>query len=187
MKKPGRVLALALVGTGLLILGVVTLFLLFGPGAVRGTQVEAPASVIPVAVDFPAPELELTDLNGNTVSLADYRGQVLLVNNWATWCPPCLAEMPELQAYYEAHRDEGFRIVAVEAGEPAGQVREFVEKYGLTFDVWPDRGQKALRTFGNLSLPNSYVIDRSGQVRYTWTGAISREMLEKYITSLLKE
>ena len=142
-------------------------------------------SVKPVAVDFPAPELALADLDGKSVSLADYRQSVLLVNNWATWCPACKAEMPTLAAYYEAHVREGLMIVAIEAGEGRDEVQPFVQAYGLKFDVWLDPHNASLRAFGNGNLPNSYVIDRTGTVRYAWTGPIDRETLEQYITPLL--
>lgn len=144
-------------------------------------------SVIPVEVDYPAPDLTLTDLNGNPDALENYRGKVVLVNNWATWCPPCTAEMPELQAFYQQHKDEGFVIIAIEAGDPVEQVRAFVEKNRLTFPVWVDSQNQSLRTFRNSSLPNSVVIDRDGRVRLAWTGAISQEVLETHVAPLLNE
>ncbi len=178
-------LGLGLIGAGLLVLGVVAWALL--PGWSRVASSQAQNSVIPVEVNFPAPELHLSDLRGNPVSLADYRGQVVLVNNWATWCPPCKAEMPALQAYYEKHHHQNFTIVAIEAGEPPAEVVAFVQQYGLTFPIWLDPDQKATAAFRNPGLPSSYVIDPEGTVRLAWTGAISREMLEKYVTPLLEE
>jgi len=142
---------------------------------------------VPQEVDYPAPPLALVDVNGQSVALADYAGQVVLLNNWATWCPPCRAEMPELQAYHTAHQEQGFTVIAVEAGDPASQVQQFVEEYGLTFPVWVDTGQQALTVFRNLALPNSFVIDREGQVRLAWSGAITLDVLEKYVTPLLEE
>jgi peroxiredoxin len=188
-----RILALGLVGAGLLAIGLVVLIMLpKGAGANAGGQdsvnsaSQLPSS-IPMEVNFSAPSLELEDLNGEKVALADFEGQVVLLNNWATWCPPCKAEMPTLQAYFEDHQAQGFTIVAVEAGEPVSQVAAFVEEYGLTFNVFPDLGQRSISAFRNMSLPNSFVIDRSGKVRLAWTGAISREMLEKYVTPLMEE
>ncbi len=144
-------------------------------------------SVVPVEVNFAAPELSLQNLNGERESLADHRGSVALVNNWATWCPPCKAEMPTLAAYYDEHRDEGFTIIAIEAGDPADVVSQFAQSYGLTFPVWLDPGGESLKAFRNGTLPNSYVIDRTGIVRYAWTGEISRAMLDKYVTPLIAE
>lgn len=142
---------------------------------------------LPAAADYPAPPLALTDLQGRTVSLEDYLGQVVLVNNWATWCPPCRAEMPELQAYYEDHLEQGFVVVAIESGGTAEQVGDFVRQYGLTFPVWLDPQGAALTAFRNFNLPSSYVIARDGTVRMSWTGAIDRATLEEYLTPLLEE
>lgn len=178
-------LGLGLIGAGLLLLGIVAWTLL--PAWNRASTSEAQASAIPVEVNFAAPELYLSDLQGNPVSLTDYRGQVVLVNNWATWCPPCKAEMPALQAYYDKHRHQNFTIIAIEAGEPVAEVTAFVQQYRLTFPVWLDPGQKATAAFRNPGLPSSYVIDPKGNVRLAWTGAISGEMLEKYVTPLLEE
>ncbi|PWH14599.1 MAG: hypothetical protein DDG60_07550 [Anaerolineae bacterium] len=144
-------------------------------------------SAIPVAVNFPAPNVQLTDLNGQAVSLSDFQGNVILYNAWATWCPPCKQEMPTLQAYYDAHKDQGFVIVAIADGQPLEEVQPFVQDYRLTFPVWPDPQYRATKTFRINSLPTSFVIDREGTVRLTWTGAISRAMLEEYITPLLGE
>jgi len=95
--------------------------------------------------------------------------------------------MPTLQAYFSEHRDEGFVLLAVEAGDPVPEVTEFVESYQLTFPILLDPSNLALRAFRNDSLPSSYVIDRQGTVRLAWTGPISLEMLERYVTPLVEE
>lgn len=141
----------------------------------------------PVVMDQAAPELTLTGLQGNPVSLEDYRGKVILINNWATWCPPCKAEMPELEAYYQAHSEQGFAIVAIELGEPAASVSGFVQQLGLTFPVWLDLDGAALDAFENMDLPSSYVVDQQGMLRMSWTGSVNRGTLEKYITPLLEK
>jgi peroxiredoxin len=184
-----QVLALAMMGAGLLILGLAALVLL--PGMLKGQAPAAAASdgyltAVPAAVDFPSPAVELTDLEGKPVSLADFRGQWVLLNHWATWCPPCKAEMPVLQDYFEAHRDRGFTIIAIEAGQPVEQVAEYTDAARLTFPVWPDPKQKAMAAFREEYLPASYVIDPQGQVRLYWTGGISRKMLDQYVTPLLE-
>lgn len=179
-----NILALVLVGAGLLIVGVVSLLLLSKPSTTGAP--ESYASVVPVAVNFPAPELQLIDIHGNSAAITDYPGQVLLVNNWATWCPPCRAEMPTLEAYFQDHRQEGFTLIGIEAGDARDEVAEFVAQYDLSFPVWLDPQSDSLRGFYNASLPNSYVIDRQGTVVLGWTGAISREMLEKHVTPLLE-
>jgi cytochrome c biogenesis protein CcmG, thiol:disulfide interchange protein DsbE len=170
------------VGLGLLVLAVAALLNLPKAGNPATAQ---EFSTTPVEVNYPAPELALENINGGTEALTDYRAQVVLINNWATWCPPCKAEMPTLVAFYNEHAKDGLMIVAVEAGEPKEQVQPFVDQFQMPFVVWLDPGGKSTRAFKNSNLPNSYVIDRTGTVRLTWTGQINRDMLEKYITPLL--
>ena len=181
--------ALALIGVGLLVIGVVAAVMIINLNKRENSAVASgnEYTVTPAEVNYPAPELTLNDIDGNTVSLSDHLGSVVLVNNWATWCPPCKAEMPTLQAYYTAHLPEGFTLLAIEAGDPLPDVIAFVESYQLTFPILIDPNNLALQAFNNDSLPSSYVLDRQGNIRLAWTGPISLEMLEKYVTPLLEE
>ncbi len=181
-----RSLLMLFAGIGLLAAGLVSFFVLPGSPAASWTS-GGPSGLKPVPMKIPAPDLRLSDLESQPVALADYTGQVQVVNNWATWCPPCKDEMPALQAYYDAHRRQGLLVIAIEAGDPAAEVVKFVQDYGLTFPVWLDPGQQAVMAFRNNHLPNTYVIDRSGTVRLAWTGAVNLDVLEKYVTPLLEE
>lgn len=173
-------------------------FLLFGLGAILVVislylvfQAQTPRtdlSAVPAKVNFPSPELTLNDLQGVSRSLADYRGQMVLVNLWATWCPPCKQEMPALQAFYDKYREYGFVVIAIDDGEPRGDVVRFVEEYGLTFPIWLDPTYTATdRAFHAPSLPTSFVIDRNGTIQLTWVGGINFEMLEKHVAPLVLE
>jgi peroxiredoxin len=145
-------------------------------------------STVPVRVNFPAPELTLTDTQGVSRSLADYRGQIVLVNLWATWCPPCKEEMPTLQAFYNQHHEEGFVILAINDGDPTADVLQFVKDYQLTFPVWLDPTYIATeQAFKTLNLPSSFVIDRDGTVRLMWVGGINRKMLDQHLVPLILE
>ncbi len=182
-----------LVGAGLILLGLAAFILLpkYGTnnltgGADAGRTADE-ASVIPVEVDFPAPDLRLVDLLGNPVGLSNHLGEWVLLNSWATWCPPCKAEMPTLQAYYDDHRAQNFTLIAIEQGAPVEKVANYVKKNDLHITIWPDPEQKTYQAFRNISLPTSWVIDPQGQIRLTWVGAITRDVLEKYVTPLLKE
>jgi peroxiredoxin len=177
-------LALFVLGAGLLIMGVVVLLALIK----RDASTAGPASPFkPAEVNYAAPELALTDLDGKAVSLADYLGKVVLVNNWATWCLPCREELPVLEAYYQDYREQDFVIIGIEAGEPVVQVETFVEGYQITYPVWPDLEKKALRAFRNDALPSSYAIDRDGNVRLVWAGLLNRAALDTYLTPLINE
>lgn len=143
---------------------------------------------VPVKMNIPAPELTLNDTQGVSRSLADYRGQVVLVNLWATWCPPCKEEMPTLQAFYDEHKDDGFEIIAINDGDPTAEVLQFVKDYDLTFPVWLDPTYIATeQAFHTLNLPTSFVIDRDGTIQLMWVGGIGSGMLNKHVTPLIME
>lgn len=174
---------MVLLASGLIIFGIGILILLVksDPNPSPGAEYSA----IPIKVDYPAPQISLKDLMSKDASLDEYRNKVILVNNWATWCPPCKAEMPTLQKYFQSHADQGFLVIAIESGESIDEVSDFVKQNSITFPVWIDINGLALEKFNNWDLPSSYVIDRSGRVKLTWTGPISMEMLEKYVTPLV--
>ena len=177
-------LVLVMIGSGLMLIAVAAFFALLKDQEKPKT---VSALAVPVVVDFSMPDIRLTDLQGQPVAFSDYKGQVILYNAWATWCPPCKEEMPTLEGYYRAHRQQGFVVIAIEDGQPVAEVAAYVAEMGLTFPVWPDLKWVASETFGINNLPTSYVIDRSGVVRLMWRGAISRDALEQYVTPLLKE
>ncbi len=178
-----RFFAMMLMGMGFISVGVV-LFLLMKNTPPASVQ---DFSAVPAKVDFAAPDLTLEDLDGNAVSLKDHLGSVVLVNLWATWCPPCKEEMPTLQAFYEKYKKDGFVLIAIDQEETLEVVKPFVEEFGMTFPIWLDIDWLAQREFNTSSLPSSYVIDRNGRVRLMWIGGISKKNLEKYVPDLITE
>ncbi|MEJ5223363.1 MAG: TlpA disulfide reductase family protein [Anaerolineales bacterium] len=181
-QKPNPNIALAVVGAGLILISIAAAFAIpQAQAAVRENEI----GVTPVEVNFAAPDVQLTDLQGNPVALSDYRGNVILYNAWATWCPPCKAEMPVLQAYYEKYKNQGFVVIAIEDGQPLEEVAAFAQTYKLTFLVWPDLEWRATKAWDIQALPTSYVIDRHGTARLTWSGEATLTMLEKYVTPLI--
>lgn len=188
MKISFRTLSLILSGTGLILLGILIALTVYWRHNEEAAQQPTDFAAVPARVQFDAPALTLNDLDGVRHSLADYRGQVVLVNLWATWCPPCKAEMPNLQTYYQKYRGQGFTVIAVEDGDPPAAVQLFVNEFNLTFPVWADPTYQATdHAFKTKNLPTSYVIDRRGVVRLTWVGAINPANLDKYVTPLIKE
>ncbi len=178
---------MALLGAGLLILGLAAGVLLLPNLAKQIKGQPDYQSAIPYPVDYQAPNIELADLQGNPVSLAALKGQVVLVNLWATWCPPCKAEMPTLNAYYQDHRGENFVVVAIDDSESADIVQDFVTQQQLSFPVWADPDGRSSRAFQVNYLPTSFLIDPTGQVVLAWDGPITRQVLEEYVTPLLEE
>jgi peroxiredoxin len=183
-QKPFPIVPVAL---GIFLIGFALLAMIKPKTDNTSTENEDANSVVPFAVEYAAPELSLQNIKGESESLAEYRDKVVLVNNWATWCPPCKAEMPTLVDYHNEHAADGFTVIAVEAGDSVDSVSPFVESFKMTFPVWLDPNGEALKAFRNGTLPSSYVIDRTGTVRYAWTGEISKAMLEKYVTPLIAE
>jgi peroxiredoxin len=171
---------LLLLGLGALLIAASTYFILQEP--------QSNVSTVPVRVNYPAPELTLVDTQGVVRSLTDYRGQVVLVNLWATWCPPCKEEMPALQAFYDRYYAHGFAVIAINDGDPKADVQQFVKDYELSFPVWLDPTYIATeQAFKTLNLPSSFVIDRTGSVQFQWVGGITLKMLEQHISPLIVE
>ena len=150
-----------ILGAGLVLIGLAAFLILQGTNNTEASQ-PVSRSVTPMEVNYPAPELSLQNVNGQSESLIDYRDKVVLVNNWATWCPPCKAEIPTLQAYYETHTTDGFVIIGIEAGESQSDVSSFVQEHGMTYPVWFDLKSAAITAFHNGNLPSSYVITGRG-------------------------
>jgi peroxiredoxin len=176
------VVPLILLGLGLILVAASGYYIL------RTLPPQTDFSTVPAEVNFAAPEVTLNDTQGISRSLIDYRGQVVLVNLWATWCPPCKEEMPTLQTFYDKHKDKGFVIIAINDGDPTPDVLQFVEEYRLTFPVWLDPTYYATeQAFKTLNLPSSFVIDRNGTVRQSWVGGINRRTLDKYVAPLIDE
>jgi peroxiredoxin len=139
---------------------------------------------------FPAPNFTLEDLNGSSVALSDYRGQVVIVNLWASWCLPCRAEMPEIRDVYAANRDRGLVVLAVNSTIQDDEVeaRAFVQEFGLTFPVLLDREDLVGRRYRLRALPTTFFIDRRGIIRTVIVGGpMSRATLQTKVEDLLHE
>ena len=140
-------------------------------------------------VDHVAPDFTLPDLEGNQISLSTYKGRVVLLNFWATWCPPCRLEMPTMEKAYRKYRDKGFEVVAVsvDAG-PKSSVKSFLRELGLSFQVLLDPDMETLRAYRGFSLPMTVVIDRQGVIRSRelgyrdWSDGESTKLLQRLLS-----
>ena len=118
--------------------------------------------------------LALKDLDGKPHTLADYKGRVVLINFWATWCPPCRAEMPSMQRLKIAMKDKPFTILAVDMAETETEVRHFLKEMKdpkIDFTILMDKDGKAIKEWKVFVFPTSYVLDTQGKVRYTLLGS----------------
>jgi thiol-disulfide isomerase/thioredoxin len=109
-------------------------------------------------------DFELQDLSGSTRRLSDYRGKVVFLNFWATWCGPCRFEMPSMEKLYRRFKDKGLEIVAVNLQEDRASVQRFVDQYGLSFPVLLDTTGRIGATYGARSIPTTYIVGRDGFV-----------------------
>jgi peroxiredoxin len=154
---------------------------------------EATATPSPATEDLPpigtevgnlAPDFTLETLKGQQ-SLSDFRGQVVMLNFWASWCGPCRVEMPDVQAVYEAYEAEGFVVLGVNIGETEQTVSEFVDQFDLSFPIMLDGKAQVARQFGAFSIPTSYFLDRDGVIQKIQRGAVPASFIEDVITPLL--
>lgn len=133
-----------------------------------------------------APDFVLTTMEGETVRLSDYRGQRVFVNFWATWCPPCRAEMPDMQQLYE-EQDVPVEILAVNLTptEPdEGNIADFVADFGLTFPILMDRESKVADEYKVQAYPTSYMIDSEGRIAFVAPGAMHKEMMAQEVKKM---
>jgi len=134
---------------------------------------------------MPAADFTLTDLNGRTQSLNDYRGKIVLLNFWATWCKPCTTEMPAMQSAYDRLRDEGFVVLAVNELEDDEKVREHIREYKHTFPVLMDRENRVANLYGVYGLPVSVFIDEAGIVQaYVKGGLLTEQKISEEIARI---
>jgi len=144
----------------------------------------------PVAVGARAPDFRVIDLaSGDTVSLRErYKGQVTLVNIWATWCEPCKVEMPSMQRLYDSFGSRGFKIaaVSVDEGDPT-DVRNFGQSLGLTFDLLQDRSTAIQQAYQTTGVPESFLLDRNGTIMkrvigaHDWSSPVNRGLVERLL------
>ena len=153
------------------VVGVVVAIL--GAGLAAGVKLFAD-DLFPVRVGSTAPAFKAKDLaSGATRTLADYRGQVVLLNVWATWCEPCKIEMPSMEALYRAYGPRGVHIVAVSIDDYVSEdsIRAYAKGLGLTFEILHDPSHAIERAYQTTGYPESFVIDRAGTIRRKWISA----------------
>jgi cytochrome c biogenesis protein CcmG/thiol:disulfide interchange protein DsbE len=124
-----------------------------------------------VAVGDDAPEFQLVSDAGRPIALKDFQGKFLVLNFWATWCPPCLEELPSLNRFHEQFAAKGLVVLGISVDEDANAYREFLKKAGVQFLTARDPEKKIPRTYGTFKYPETYFIDRQGKVVQKIIGA----------------
>ena len=165
--------------------GVVVLVL--GAGLALGLKLKP--EIFPVEVGSSAPSFEANDLaTGRRVTLADYKGQVVLLNIWATWCEPCKVEMPSLEQLQKDLGPRGLKIVAVSIDEgSADVVRQYARDLGLTFGILHDQSGRIKDIYQTTGVPESFVINRAGKIEKKvigaadWDATVNKDLMRRLL------
>ena len=139
--------------------------------------------------EAPATDFEVTLLSGETFRLSEQKGKVVLMNIWATWCPPCREEMPDLVDLYNKYKDQGYVTLGVSIDEQGESVvHPFMEEYNVTYPMYIDADGTVMDKYGpTMGIPTTYIIGRKGNLRYFAVGALTKKELEPRIKELLAE
>ncbi len=165
-----------------------TLFLLFGffvfiSGQSSAQNESPPEDRLPgLKIGTAAPDFSLKDLNGNMVKLSDYKGKKVMLNFWATWCPPCKAEMPAMEKF---HGEVGEDVVILAVNIDARyNVKAYVDKMGVTFPILLDEKDQVNNDYQILTIPTTFFIDKKGIVRHKYLSAMPIEIMREYSRDL---
>jgi len=134
-----------------------------------------------------APDFTLTTLDGKEIKLSDLKGKKVVLNFWATWCPPCKAEMPHMQNFYEDFsQEENVEILAINLtnGDKVESVQNFVQDYGLTFPIPMDEEGKVNEIYQAITIPTSYMIDTKGRIQNKVVGPMDENMIKDFVSNL---
>jgi len=137
------------------------------------------------AVGHLAPNFAIQLDDGSTATLHDIKGRPILINFWATWCPPCRREMPDLVEAYETHEDEGLIVIEINSAETAAQVADFVEQLNVTAPVVLDSRNEVMAVYRTNSLPASFFIDKDGVIQAHWPGFLDKNTLDELLEKIL--
>ncbi len=129
-----------------------------------------PQTLTPVEPPVAAPDFRLEDMDGNRYALSDLQGEVVIVNFWATWCPPCREEMPSMQRAWEALEPQGVTMLAINVGEDPDTVFRFTADYPVEFPILFDRDSAVIGDWKVMGLPATYVVDPNGHITYRAIG-----------------
>ncbi|MFD1862227.1 peroxiredoxin family protein [Planococcus chinensis] len=150
-----------------------------------GSEVEFLATKEGLALGETAPDFELETLEGETAKLSDYRGKKVILNFWTTWCPPCRAEMPHMQDYYDQKaKEDNVEILAVNlttADHGMEKITSFVSEYGLAFPILLDAEGDMGAVYQAVTIPTSYILDTEGRVQNKFVGPMDQATIEELI------
>jgi thiol-disulfide isomerase/thioredoxin len=132
-----------------------------------------------------APDFTLLDLEGKEVRLGEFRGKVVFVNFWATWCPPCRAEMPDIESLYQEHKDKGLVVIGIDISESEATVRQFVQRGGYSWTFVLDSDGAVAASYNIRAIPTSFFIDREGVIQAVNIGAMTKKGMEATLAEVI--
>lgn len=153
--------------------------------ALVGCSSPDPFALGTTRISEPMPELSGQTLQGGRIEPSDYRGKVVVVNVWGTWCGPCRREQPTLQRVWERFRDRGVAFIGIDWRDDPAAARDWIDEFGVTYPSIPDPSGAWADDFEWVGAPTTYVVDRSGVMRYKVQGEVEEDELESLITELL--
>ncbi|GFP32264.1 cytochrome c biogenesis protein CcmG, thiol:disulfide interchange protein DsbE [Candidatus Hakubella thermalkaliphila] len=136
---------------------------------------------------IPAPEFALNSLGGREVSLSDFRGKVVVLNFWATWCGTCRAEMPNLERAYQAYKDKNVELVGISMDTDTQLVESFVKEVGVTYTILLDPSHRVASDYAIWALPTTYIVDEKGMIVGSEIGQLTESMLKNMLDQALEE
>lgn len=154
------------------------------PNVSTDIEKDAPIEIITNPEKVAALNFKLKDLNGKEVSLSDFKGKKVMLNFWASWCRPCISEMPDIQKLYNETKDSDLVILAVNLGEEKATVKSFTDINKYNFTVLLDLEEIAGRQYSITAIPTTFFIDKEGNIVSTVKGAITLEKMKMYISKL---
>ncbi len=148
-------------------------------------QSSGPPSGVGPNVGMLAPDFTLKDPQGNQVSLSGFRGRPVMINFWATWCPPCRYEMPFMETVYRERAADGLVILAVSIDEDPNEVPRFMKEFGITFPVVLDTDQSVATKYRIRPIPTSFFVDKDGVIRDMEIGAMDKKTILKKLSKVM--
>ena len=176
---------LATIAVGAVIVGLVWFFDRPNAAGVQAITLSASPTGPAPRLGREAPDFSLRTLDGKEVQLSDFRGRPVWINFWATWCPPCRAETPDIQEVYENHEKDGLVVLAISIGESPSTVSGYVKRTGTTFTTGVDQTTSIAAQYRIVGIPTHFFIDRDGIVREWRIGSMSKKTMESKVREIM--
>lgn len=155
-------------------------------GSIGGTDAKQSTTLLPLDERVSAPEFELPLFDGVPLQLSDLRGQVVVLNFWASWCPPCRAEAPTFARVSAAFRERGVVFVGVNIQDNDADARQFIKEFGIAYPNGPDRTLEITTAYAVATIPTTIFVDAEGRIARRWMGSLTEQQLVSFVEGMLR-